>query len=236
MGNCASTSATAINTSAASPKTSMAPMKLYGMAMSTCCRRVSMVLEEKGLAYEIVPVDLFTGGNKTPEYLALQPFGKIPVLVDGDVQIFESRAILRYLATVYADKGTDLVGKTVKARALTDNWLEVEANYFNDPVSKLVSEAMFKPMTGGTTDPAVVADLIVEWEKVLDVYEVQLAKHKYIAGEDFSLADISCMPYTAYAIQAGGPGVTAALVKHPKVKAWWALISSRPSWVKLSAA
>ena len=55
----------------------------------------------------------------------MQPFGQIPVLVDGDVQIFESRAIIRYIAKKWGGKGTDLVGKDLAQQALTETWLEV---------------------------------------------------------------------------------------------------------------
>ncbi len=82
------------------------PIKLYGMAMSTCTRRVRCVLEEMGLLYEIVLVDLGKGEHKQPAHLAIQPFGQVPVLEDIDgTKIFESRAIMRYLLKKYPIEG-----------------------------------------------------------------------------------------------------------------------------------
>ena len=81
-------------------------IKLYGMAMFTCTRRVRCVLEEMGLPYELVLVDLSKGEHKQPAHLAIQPFGQVPVLEDNDgTKIFESRAIMRYLLKKYPTEG-----------------------------------------------------------------------------------------------------------------------------------
>lgn len=83
-------------------------IKLHGMAMSTCTRRVRCVLEEMNLPYEIVLVDLAKGEHKQPAHLSIQPFGQVPVLEDIDgTKIFESRAIMRYLLKKYPTEGTD---------------------------------------------------------------------------------------------------------------------------------
>ena len=85
-------------------------IKLHGMNMSTCTRRVRCVLEEMGLPYEVVLVDLAKGEHKQTAYLAIQPFGQIPVLEDVDgTQIFESRAIMRYLLKKYPSEGNHSV-------------------------------------------------------------------------------------------------------------------------------
>lgn len=211
----------------------MAPVKIYGLAMSTCTRRVMMVAEEKGIPYEIVPVDLTKGEHKQPEFLKRQPFGVIPALEDGDVEIFESRAMARYLANAYATTGIDLLGKDAKQRGITENWIEVESNYFNGPTSTIVAERYFKPVFYNTPgDEAVAKAAIEKLNSVLDVYETRLATQPYLAGQEFSLADISHMPYLQYALDAGAGEV---LDKHPNVKAWWERISSRPSWKKLTA-
>lgn len=208
-------------------------IKIYGMAMSTCTRRVCMTLEEKNVPYEIVHVDLQKGEHKAPEFIAMQPFGKIPVLVDGDLTLFESRAMMRYIANKYADQGPDLLGKDAKARALTDTWVEVESAYYNPPIGTIVMEKVFKPWFGGTTDEAVLEAQLEELNKVLDVYEEKLGKTDYIAGETFTIADITCMSYMEAMVNMGK--ITEPLDKHPKFKAWWQKVSSRPTWIKLTA-
>lgn len=211
----------------------MSPVKLYGMSVSTCTRRCQMALEEKNVAYELINVDLMKGEHKQPEFLTKQPFGKIPVLVDGDVQIFESRAIIRYIAKKWAGQGTDLLGKDAQQQALTENWLEVESQNYNGPVSTIVAEKVFKKWGGQEADEAVVASKLEELSKVLDVYEARLSKSAYLAGPEFSLADLSHLPYTHYLIHAAG--LSEPINKRPAVKAWWDNISSRPAWTKLTA-
>lgn len=85
-------------------------IKLYGMAMSTCTRRVRCVLEEMSLPYELILVDIAKGEHKQPAHLSIQPFGQVPVLEDTDgTKVFESRAIMRYLLKKYPAEGNDRV-------------------------------------------------------------------------------------------------------------------------------
>lgn len=211
----------------------MAIVKVYGLAMSTCTRRVLAVLEEKNVPYELVVVDLMKGEHKQPDFIAKQPFGQIPVLEDGDVRIFESRAIARYIVNKWGSQGTDLVGKDDKAKAATDAWVEVESNHFHGPASTIVFEKMFKGAFGaGPADEALVAAEVEKLNKVLDVYESILSKQPYLAGQEFSLADLSHLPYSEYLHKVG---ITEPFEKRPAVQAWWQRISARPSWKKLTA-
>eukprot|EP00243_Klebsormidium_subtile_P005433 TRINITY_DN2169_c0_g3_i4.p1 TRINITY_DN2169_c0_g3~~TRINITY_DN2169_c0_g3_i4.p1 ORF type:complete len:140 (+),score=9.87 TRINITY_DN2169_c0_g3_i4:85-504(+) len=93
--------------------------------MSTCTRRLMATLEEKNVSYEVVTVDLQKGEHKQPAHLARQPFGQIPAFEDGDVKMFETRAIVRYIANKWATQGTELLGKSAAEKALTDTWVEV---------------------------------------------------------------------------------------------------------------
>ncbi|CAO2195795.1 unnamed protein product, partial [Urochloa humidicola] len=171
----------------------MAPRKLYGMPLSPNVVRVATVLNEKGLDFEIVPVDLRTGAHKQPEFLALNPFGQIPALEDGDEVLYESRAINRYIASKYKSEGTELLPATASAKL--EVWLEVESHHFYPNVSPLVFQLLVKPMLGGAPDPIVVDKHTHQLAKVLDVYEDHLAKNKYLAGDEFSLADANHMSY-----------------------------------------
>ncbi|KAL3725425.1 hypothetical protein ACJRO7_030449 [Eucalyptus globulus] len=84
-------------------------MKIYGSVNSTETTRVFAALYEKGLPFEFVPVDMRAGEHKEDHFLALNPFGQVPAFEDGDLKLFESRAITRYIAHKYAEKGTPLV-------------------------------------------------------------------------------------------------------------------------------
>ncbi|OIV96775.1 hypothetical protein TanjilG_18088 [Lupinus angustifolius] len=205
-------------------------VKVYG-ADYACPKRVIVCLIEKEIEYETVFVDGFKGEHKQPEYLKLQPFGLLPVIQDGDYTLYESRAILRYYAEKYKNQGTDLLGKTIEERGLVEQWLEVEAQNFNPPIFSLVMNILVSPIMGTPSDPKVIEECEEKLGKVLDIYEDRLSKTKYLAGEFFSLADLSHLPFTHYLVGSMGKAYMVRDRKH--VSAWWDDISSRPSWKKV---
>jgi glutathione S-transferase len=84
-------------------------LKVYGAAHSTCTRRVLTVLAEKNLDYEFIPINLARNEQCSAEFRLKQPFGKVPVLDDDGFLVYESRAICKYIARKYAEKGTRLM-------------------------------------------------------------------------------------------------------------------------------
>uniref|UniRef100_A0A0D9V9X6 glutathione transferase n=1 Tax=Leersia perrieri TaxID=77586 RepID=A0A0D9V9X6_9ORYZ len=208
--------------------------KLYGMALSGNVVRVATALNEKGLDFEIVPVDLRTGAHKQPDFLALNPFGQIPVLQDGDEVVYESRAITRYIATKYKAEGADLLPAAASPAKL-EVWLEVESHHFYPPVSALVFQLLIKPILGAVPDAAAVDEHAAALAKVLDVYEAHLAAagNRYLAGDEFTLADANHMCYLFFLSKTEKAELIAS---RPHVKAWWDDISARPAWKKTAAA
>jgi glutathione S-transferase len=95
-------------------------IKLYGFPQSTCTRRVATVLAEKDISYEMIALDFGSAEHKKPEYLKLQPFGKVPLLDDNGFFVHESRAITKYIAAKYASRGNPLLPEfgDLKAYAL----------------------------------------------------------------------------------------------------------------------
>uniref|UniRef100_A0A6N2N9M8 glutathione transferase n=1 Tax=Salix viminalis TaxID=40686 RepID=A0A6N2N9M8_SALVM len=206
-------------------------VKVYGPATAVCPQRVMVCLLEKGVEFDLVHVDLDSGEQKLPEFLLKQPFGQVPAVEDGDFRLYESRAIIRYYAAKYEDRGPNLLGSTLEERALVDQWLEIEAHNFNDLVFNIIFQVVILPRIGQEGDSDLVKTLEEKLEKVLDVYEKRLSRSKYLAGESFTLADLSHMPATRYLISEAGLG---HLVKdRKKLNAWWEDISSRPSWKKM---
>ncbi|PKU63717.1 glutathione S-transferase 3 [Dendrobium catenatum] len=212
----------------------MAPLKLYGMVGSTNTLRVAVALNELGLDYEFVSVPLTTGAHKKPEYLAINPFGHLPSLEDGDLKLFESRAINKYLANHYKGSGPDLLRSGVKAEsAKVEVWLEIESQEFNPPASSIVYNVLIKRLlSGGSPDEDVVKAQEVKLSHVLDIYEKQLAETKYLAGDEFTLADLNHLPYLYGLSKTANAGL---LTSRPHVSAWWESISARPSWKKAIA-
>ncbi|EFC37458.1 predicted protein [Naegleria gruberi] len=206
--------------------------KIYGAAQSTCVQRVLTTIKEKGLEFELVPVDLMKGEHKSPSYLEKHPFGVIPVLEDDGFLIYESRAICRYLEAKHKSKGTELIPTELKALGLFEQGASIETAYFDSNASGLVFEKLFKGMMGyGAADEARVKQLSEKLSLNLDAYERVLAKQEFIGGNQFTLADLYHLPYgnLLFAIGLGN-----LLLDRPHVKAWWEKISSRPSWKAVS--
>ncbi|XP_028552545.1 probable glutathione S-transferase GSTF1 [Dendrobium catenatum] len=248
-------------------------VKLFGSPVSTCTARVMLCMEEIGLQYELVPVDLKAGEHQRPPHSdrnpfcqipALQdgglvlfgegflcspkfkfatlrlirkpkPFCQIPALQDGGLVLFESRVITRYLVQKYG-KGTYLLKqKSFVDTVAVDQWMEVETQHFNGPISAIVFQHVFLPLLfGGHTDQNVVLLDLDKLGKVLDVYEARLSKTKFLAGDFYSLADLHHLPYGYHLINNTPHG--SLINSRPHVKAWWDAITSRQGSKKVLAA
>lgn len=200
----------------------MADVIVYGDPSSTCTQRVLIVLEELGIEYDLHKVDLMLQENKETEYLKLQPFQKVPFVKYFERDLFESRAILRYIARVNKEI-VNLAGDVN-----CDVWLEVESNNYNGPVSKIIYEKVFKKWLGSDeeTNESIVESSIEDLEKVLDVYETRLREHRYIGGDDYSIADIAHIPYTYLMLKNGYKHLYKS---RPHVYEWLKDIMRRPA-------
>ncbi|KAJ9146547.1 hypothetical protein P3X46_028796 [Hevea brasiliensis] len=136
-------------------------VKVYGAACASV-NRVLLCLIEKGIEFETVP-----------------PFGVIPVIQDRDYTLYESRAIISYIAEKYKFQGTDLLGKSNEERGLVEQWLEVEAPNYHPHVYNLAIHALSASVLGFPPD-----------EKL-----IQESEAKYLAGDFFSLANLSHLPF-----------------------------------------
>jgi glutathione S-transferase len=199
-------------------------MKLYGNWHSACTRTALMALAETGLTAEFVPIDLSTGQQKSVDHLARNPFGRVPVLQDKTLTLYEVRAIVRYLAALRPS--ANLVPQSIEGRALMDQWISVDACYFTPAAYDIVVQVVFVPMFGGTTDTALVEAARARVMQVYDALEAQLAKTPYLAGDDFSLADLCFVQYTESLVQALGDGLFA---HHPYLRVWRQTVLSRAS-------
>nr|ABY84871.1 glutathione S transferase 2 [Pteris vittata] len=205
---------------------------VHGQATSSCTQRVLTTLFEKDVSdFQLLHVDLSTGAHKQPEYLALQPFGVIPVVQDGDLTIFESRAIIRYLALKYEDQGSPLYGRTLEERANVEQWLEVESQNFHVAASAIVNQLSSRAKKGLPPEEGVVKTNMEKLEAILDVYEKRLSESSFLAGDFFSLADLSHLPRTKSLVKSCKLPHLITSRKH--VHEWWQRISTRPSWIKV---
>ncbi|TFY56552.1 hypothetical protein EVG20_g8883 [Dentipellis fragilis] len=200
-------------------------LKLHGFPLSTCTRRVAVVAKEKNVPYELVVVDLLKGEQKSAAFLAKQPFGQVPYIDDEGFELFESRAISRYIATKWADQGTPLIPADLKAQSLFEQAASIEQNDFDIFASGYCAEKVFNPRKGIPTNEERAAWLLKTLEAKLDVYDQILGKQKYLAGnvrpltsfayhilimavcarrlQEITLADLFHLPYGALLIQLG---------------------------------
>ncbi|KAK4763816.1 hypothetical protein SAY87_013254 [Trapa incisa] len=206
----------------------MAVIKVHGIPLSTAAARVIACLNEKGLEFDLIPVDMGSGEHKKEPFLSLSPFGQVPAFEDGDLKLFESRAITKYIAQEYGDKGTPLLASG-KEMAIVSVWMEVEAHQYDPVAMKLAWELALKPHFGMQVDDAVVAENEEKLGKVLDIYEARLSVSKYLGGDVFTLADLHHLPTLSYLMNTQAKKL---FEPRPKVSAWVADIFSRPAWRK----
>ncbi|KAJ4246079.1 hypothetical protein NW762_013824 [Fusarium torreyae] len=176
----------------------MAPTVL-GTVASTRTQRVLLVLEELEIKYDIKVVDLAKGQHHDPDYVRdHHPLAKIPVFQDDGIEIFESRAIARYLAVKHK---SPLAPPTdnLDALAAFEQLASVEYAYFEPAVSSLGFELIFKKLLKlGDTDQATVDKQRALLATTLDYYNRVLEKQEYLAGKDYSLVDLFHVPWLEF--------------------------------------
>ncbi|KAF7019835.1 unnamed protein product [Triticum aestivum] len=213
----------------------MAPVKVFGPAAFANVARVLVCLEEVGADYEVVDIDFMALEHKSPEHLTRNPFGQIPAFQDGDLILFESRAISKYVIHKYKMNEANLMREgNLKEATMVDIWTEVEAHTYNPALSPVVYECLFNPLLQGIpTNQKVVDESLEKLKKVLEIYEEHLSKHKYLAGDFISFADLNHFPYTFYFMATPH---AVLFDSYPHVKAWWESLVARPSIKKLGAS
>lgn len=196
-------------------------IKVYGVPASRTFRTLWM-LEELGLSYENIPTHFATGDTKRPEFLALNPNGHIPVLVDGDLTLWESMAINLYLAKRY-DKG--LQPKTIEDEAHSLKWTFWVMTEIED---LLISVLMHRVMLPADQRDAKAADAAVEkLAKPFAVLDAELAEKKYLLGDTYTVADVNVASVLS----------TTSMLKmgfdaYPNIQRWMGVCTSRPACKK----
>ena len=163
-------------------------IKLYDFKSSPNCQRVKIVLAEKNLPYDIVPIDLRAQAQKTPEYLKLNPYGKVPVLTDDATVLYESLIINEYLDEKYPNPSLmpKDPAKKAKARILIDYGMA----HFDNAYQKLRMELT---KDSKEQNQQAIASAKDELKKLLRRFEEELGDQPYLTG-DFSLVDADLLP------------------------------------------
>lgn len=193
-------------------------MKLYHFPLSGHAHRARLFLSLINADVDVIDLDLAAGEHKLPEFLELNRFGQVPVLVDGDTVIADSNAILVYAAKKFAR--TDWLPETPAEAAAVQRWLSVAAGQiaFGPAAARLIT------VFGAAFDPD---EVIGRAHAVLWVIDAELEGHDWIAGgQKPSIADVALYSYIARA-----PEGNVDLSNYPKVTAWLARIEALPGFV-----
>jgi glutathione S-transferase len=205
-------------------------MKLYCDPISTTTRPVMLFIAEHDLPVEIVHVDLMNGGNFAPEYLALNPNGIVPFLVDGDFRLGECAAILRYLA---AKAGSPAYPTELKARIRVDEAMSWFGTHFHEYFCLFTCYPNMGVPHG--LDPVIGQGLMaygeehaVRWLKVLDGH--MLAGRDFVCGDEITLAD-----YLGISFVTLGEIAAFDLTPYPNIASWVARMKARPAFERTFA-
>lgn len=163
-------------------------LKLYDSPECPFCQKVRIVLAEKDLSFEIVPVDLKAGEQKRPEFLKLNPFGKVPVLIDDEMIVYDSTIINEYLEDEYPHP--PLLPSDSSARARVRTFEDYADNAFI-PVTGIIMAELRKPE--GERDAEKLGNARQQVQRMLAVIDGSLAGRQWLAGT-FSLADVAFAP------------------------------------------
>ncbi|WP_159586556.1 glutathione S-transferase family protein [Chelativorans xinjiangense] len=204
----------------------MAKPRLLGADYSVYVRIARLVLMEKGVDHELVPVDVFSKDGVPAWYLDHQPFGRIPAFEDGDFRLFETAAISRYIDEAFP--GPALQPSDVRQRARMSQIISIlDAYAYRTLVWDIYVERVSKRREGKTTDAAKVAAALPKAATCLRVLSRLKSGGVWLCGERLTLADLHAAPIFAYFARAEEG--RALLNEHPDLAAWWTNISARAS-------
>jgi glutathione S-transferase len=199
-------------------------MKLYGFPPSPNTWKVRAVAAHLGISLDEQFVDLTKGQQRSPDYLALNPTGRAPTLVDGDFVLWESTAIMQYLAE---RKPNTLWPADARTRADILRWQSWQLQHWGkEACEPLIIERLVKKILNlGAPDPAVVAKATEAFAREARVFDAHLARQSYVVGNAVTLADFSIAADLFYAKEAELP-----IANHPHVRDWFARVSVLPAW------
>lgn len=197
------------------------PIKLYGTRLSGHVHRVRLFLTMLGLPFEIVELDLRKRDHRTPEFLARNPFGQVPVIEDGELTLADSNAILVYLNERYAPDPARWMPRDAVGAARVQRWFSVAAG----PLAYGPAAARILALFGLDTDPA---EMVTRSHALLAVMESHLQQQPFLAGATATLADIANYAYVAHA-----PEGSVSLDAYPHVRDWLVRVEALAGFVPM---
>ena len=200
-------------------------LKIYGLH-TPMFLKVLWAAEELGVNYQHIPVDLIKGETRTPEHLIRHPFGKVPAIEHEGKFLFESNAILRYMANMSKGK---LYPNEVYEKALVDQWMD----YFSLQAGRWTTMCWFQTVIAPKyfneqPDHKLLAEVQTWLDEQMPIVDKLLGTKKYICGNDFSIADIN-----AFCLMAGWKDAGLNFAQYTNFTRWMDEVKSRPNLQKL---
>jgi glutathione S-transferase len=194
---------------------------LYGSPRSSAGRCI-WALEEAGVAFTLKDIDMKNKEHKSESFLKINPMGKVPALVDGDVTLFESMAINYYIADTYKK---ELLGNTPAERGLAMQWSFWASSELQDPIIQVFIQKVFMP--DDKRDNNLIETNLKKLPELLAILDSNLAGKKYLTGDQFTIGDINTASVVSIC-----PMIGIDLGAFSNIKGWMGAISDRPAYQK----
>jgi glutathione S-transferase len=195
------------------------PLKIYDFEKSGHAHRVRLMASLLNLPYTSIPVDLLAGEQRTPAYLELNPFGAVPVLDDDGVIVWDSTAILVYLAKKYGNE--TWLPNDPQGAALVQRYLSIASGeVFRGPCAARLITVFNAPLDHETSKAVAY--------KLFDILDAHLADHDFLAADHPTIADVACYSYIAHA-----PEGDVSLGKYGHIHNWLKRIEALPGFIAM---
>jgi glutathione S-transferase len=202
---------------------------VFGAPYSVYVRVVRLALEEKGIDYELVPVDIFAADGPPAEHLARHPFGKIPAFEHAGFGLYETGAITRFVDEVF--DGPALQPADPRNRARMNQIISILDSYaYRTLVWDIYVERVSRPASGEAADEERIAAALPKAEVCLFALSELMDEAPWLAGPTISLADLHAAPmFAAFRLAPEGKRLVG---HHDRLGRWWDRVSARPSFLR----
>jgi glutathione S-transferase len=203
---------------------------LYSTPLSANGRKVLAVSLHLGLDPKVIVVNVYKGEGRAVDYLAVNPQGKVPSLVDGSLILWESNAILSYLAEAYG--GYKLWSQEPKRRADLSRWLFWESSHWQPVLASVMRPVVAQKLDLAPPSPKARADWSdAQFRSVSELLDIQLSDRPFLGGMELTIADFSIAGMMTYARACEFPFST-----YPNIAKWYARIEALPAWQKTAVS
>lgn len=205
-------------------------MKLYLINGSPNGRKVLSVVRHLKLEPELIWLDIFNGDTQNKEYLKLNPNGQSPTLIDGELILWESNAIITYLCEITTNQR--LLPESPAARAEILKWLCWDLAHFNKALGAIAFQAVAKPAFGlGETNRSIVDFYVQEFDRYGPVLEAHLKNRDFVVGNDWTLVD-----YALGHIEMFQEAMPIEWERFPNIIRFYQRLRQNPHWISTQAA